>query len=337
MDLNKLKSTAKEMVSSGRGILAADESDKTIKKRFDTIGVESSPENHRIYRQLLFKTPQIEKYISGVILFDETIRQSTDEGTSFTSFLQERGIVPGIKVDGGTTELRGGSKEKVTLGIDGLADRVAQYSSLGARFSKWRAVITIGEGIPTDECIEENSDLLAQFAKISQEGGLVPIVEPEVLMEGEHDIDRCEIETYKTLKSVFSFLSKYGVEISGMLLKPNMIISGKENLRKSTTPEVAAATLRCFSEVLPKELPGVVFLSGGQSPEEATCNLNELNKRGFFCDLSFSFGRALQEPVLKAWYGKTENIKEAQKKFLKRARLNCLARRGEYSPDLEDE
>src|SRR3989344_1597182 len=188
MDLNKLKSTAKEMVSSGRGILAADESDKTIKKRFDTIGVESSPENHRIYRQLLFKTPQIEKYISGVILFDETIRQSTDEGTSFTSFLQERGIVPGIKVDGGTTELRGGSKEKVTLGIDGLADRVAQYSSLGARFSKWRAVITIGEGIPTDECIEENSDLLEQFAKISQEGGLVPIVEPEVLMEGEHDI-----------------------------------------------------------------------------------------------------------------------------------------------------
>jgi fructose-bisphosphate aldolase class I len=269
MDINKLNEVAKKLVAPGKGILAADESDKTIKKRFDTIGLESTLENHRIYRQLLFKTPEIGKYISGVILFDETIRQNTDEGILFAKYLTERSIMPGIKADRGTVEMVTGSLEKVTEGIDGLGERLAEYRSMGAQFTKWRAVITIknatpdsGQTIPTDECIQKNSDILARFAKISQKNDLVPIVEPEVLMDGDHNIEKCEEVTYKTLKTVFASLSKEGVDISGILLKPNMVISGKSCKEKASSKAVAESTLRCFSECLPKGLPGVVFLSG---------------------------------------------------------------------------
>ena len=324
------------MVAPGKGILAADESDNSIKKRFDSIGLESTPENHRLYRQLLFKTPDIEKYISGIILFDETIRQSTDENIPFAKYLADRGIIPGIKVDKGTKEFGEGGFEKMTMGIEGLSQRLAEYKAFGAAFTKWRAVITIAEGKPTDECLQKNAELLAQFAKISQEQDMVPIVEPEVLMDGDHDLRKCEEVTYKTLKKVFEILVKSGVNISGMLLKPNMVIQGKENPVKSSRREIAEATIRCFSDVIPRELPGVVFLSGGQNPQEATENLNEMNKIGFFTELSFSFGRALQEPVLKSWMGRSENIALAQKEFLKRASLNSLARYGKYSKDKEN-
>jgi fructose-bisphosphate aldolase class I len=336
MDVNRLNEIAKKLVAPGKGVLAADESDNTIKKRFDKVGLESTPENHRLYRQLLFKTPDIEKYIRGVILFDETIRQATDEGVTFAKYLANRGIISGIKVDKGTKELRAGSIEKVSEGVEGLSERLAEYRTLGAQFTKWRAVITIGDGFPTDECLRKNAELLSQFAKKSQENDMVPIVEPEVLMDGSHDLHKCEEVTYKTLKEVFGSLNAYGVDISGMLLKPNMVIQGKENLLKSSFEEIAKATIRCFSEVVPSELPGIVFLSGGQKPEEATLNLNEMNKIGFTTELSFSFGRALQEPVLKAWVGRNENVGLAQKEFIKRAYLNSLARFGKYLPEMEN-
>lgn len=337
MDVNKLNEIAKKLVAPGKGILAADESDGTIKKRFDRIGVESTPENHRVYRQLLFKTPEIEKYISGVILFDETIRQNTDEGVPFPKYLADRGIIPGIKVDKGTKELAEGSPEKITEGMNGLTERLIEYKNMGAQFAKWRAVITIGENIPTDDRIKINSDLLASYAKACQENDIVPIVEPEVLMDGDHDLHKCELITYKTLKMVFGALETVGVNYSGMLLKPNMVIQGSQYLTKSSSKEIAEATLRCFSEVIPEDLPGIVFLSGGQSPEAATENLNEMNKIGFRTPLSFSYGRALQEPVLKAWVGKSENIKLAQTEFLKRVKLNSLASKGEYSPEMEND
>lgn len=342
MDVNLLNETAKLLVAPGKGILAADESDNTIKKRFDKIGLESTPENHRIYRQLLFKTPNIQECISGVILFDETIRQKTDDGVAFTEFLTDRGIIPGIKVDKGTKELSEGSIEKITQGIDGLSERLSEYKGMGARFTKWRAVITIGDmslnsqDVPSDKCIKDNAELLAKFAKISQESGMVPIVEPEVLMDGNHDLHRCEEITYKTLKTVFSSLISSGVEISGMLLKPNMVIQGKESIAKASAREIAEASLRCLTEVVPGDLPGIVFLSGGQTPMQATENLNEMNKTGFFCELSFSFGRALQEPVLKAWMGRKENIEIAQKEFYHRAKMNSLARFGKYLPELKN-
>lgn len=331
-----LSDIARKLVAPGKGILAADESDKTIEKRFSSIGVESTSENHRIYRQLLFKTPGIEEYISGVILFDETIRQQSDEGIPFAKLLGDKGIMPGIKVDKGTKELEPGSPEKITEGLDDLEARLKEYRNLGAQFCKWRAVIAIGEKIPTDECINANALLLAKYAKLVQENDMVPIVEPEVLMDGGHDIQKSEEITYKTLKSVFKALNSEGVEVSGMLLKPNMVIKGKECLKESSAKEVAEATIRCFSEVIPQDLPGIVFLSGGQSPQEATENLNEMNKLGFYCELSFSYGRALQEPVLKVWAGKMENIENAQKAFYHRSKMNSLARLGKYLPELED-
>jgi fructose-bisphosphate aldolase class I len=335
MDVKLLSDIARKLVAPGKGILAADESDKTIEKRFNGIGVESTSENHRIYRQLLFKTPNIEEFISGVILFDETIRQQSDEGIPFAKLLEGKGIIPGIKVDKGTKELGPRSSEKVTEGLEDLDERLKEYKGIGAQFTKWRAVIAIGEKIPTDECINTNASLLAKYARLAQENNMVPIVEPEVLMDGGHDIQKCEEVTYITLKSVFKALNTEGVELSGMLLKPNMVIKGKEGLKESSAKEVAEATIRCFSEVIPRELPGIVFLSGGQGPEEATANLNEMNKRGFYCELSFSFGRALQEPVLKAWAGKTENIASAQKAFYYRSKMNSLARSGKYLPELE--
>ncbi len=336
MDIKLLNETAKKMVAPGKGILAADESDNTIKKRFDKIGLESTPENHRIYRQLLFKTPRIEEFISGVIMFDETIRQKSDDGIAFPKLLMGKGIIPGIKVDKGTKEMAAGSLEKITEGLEGLEERLSEYKSLGAGFTKWRAVIAIGDAIPTDECIQKNADTLAQFAKLSQAYDMVPIVEPEVLMDGGHDIQKCEEVTYKTLKKVFNSLITSGVEISGMLLKPNMVIQGEESGIKASSEEIAEATLRCFSEAVPRDLPGIVFLSGGQAPEEATNNLNEMNKIGFYSELSFSFGRALQEPVLTAWMGRVENVENSQKVFYHRAKMNSLARFGKYTPNLEN-
>jgi fructose-bisphosphate aldolase class I len=336
MDTRLLNETAKKLVAPGKGILAADESDNTIKKRFDKIGLESTPENHRIYRQLLFTTPGIEEFISGVILFDETIRQKTDNGVPFPRLLQGKEIIPGIKVDKGTKEIADTSLEKITEGLDGLDERLAEYNALGAQFTKWRAVITIGDGIPTDTCIQKNAELLAQYAKLSQANDMVPIVEPEVLMDGSHDLHKCEEVTYKTLKTVFSSLISAGVEISGMLLKPNMVIQGKESFTKASSKEIAEATIRCFTGVVPRELPGIVFLSGGQTPEEATENLNEMDKIGFYTQLGFSYGRALQDPVLKAWMGRKENVETAQKEFYHRAKMNSLARYGKYSSEMEN-
>lgn len=336
MNTHQLEENAQKLTANFKGILAADESTGTIKKRFDTISLESTEENHRVYRQLLFSTPEIEKFISGVILFDETIRQSNDDGIPFPKYLSNRDIVPGIKVDLGTKDLVNFPGEKFTQGLDGLKDRLLEYYDLGARFSKWRAVITIGDNVPSDVCIKTNAQNLAIFAGLSQEAGIVPIVEPEVLMDGKHDIKRCEEVTYSTLKTVFTHLMDYKIYLPGILLKPNMVISGKECSDKASSLEIAESTLRCFKEAVPQEVPGIVFLSGGQSPQEATENLNEINKIGGVWDLSFSYGRALQEPVLSAWGGRSENIVSAQTEFLKRARLNSLAREGKYDSSDEE-
>ncbi len=334
----ELRKTAKEMAAPGRGILAADESSPTIKKRFDTIGVESTEENRRAYRDILFTTRGLEQYISGVILFDETLRQSSADGTPFPQLLSSKGVVPGIKVDKGAKPLPGGAGEKITEGLDGLRDRLAEYRQLGARFTKWRAVITIGDGIPSQYCIDANAHALARYAALSQEGGLVPIVEPEVLMDGAHDIGRCEEVTERTLQSVFSALFQQRVLLEGMLLKPNMVISGSECERQASPQEIAEATVRCFLRQVPAAVPGIVFLSGGQSDLEATENLNAMNAMGSWpWELSFSYGRALQAPVLQAWQGKTENAAAAQQAFHHRARCNGAARSGSYTRELEME
>ena len=340
IDMNEaaLRDTAKELVAPGKGILAADESTGTIKKRFDTIGVESTPENHRIYRQLLFKTHGAEEFISGVILYDETIRQQTDEGVPFAKYLSDKGIIPGIKVDEGAVDMVNFSGEKITEGLDGLRGRLGEYKELGAKFTKWRAVISMGDAIPTDVCINMNAELLALFAAYSQEADLVPIVEPEVLMDGTHDIQKSEEVTYKTLKSVFKKLSEYKIYFPGMLLKPNWVHQGKDNPDKANDKQIAEATLKVLKEVIPPDVPGIVFLSGGDSPEESTGHLNAMNEMDDVAwQLSFSFGRALQEPVLKAWKGDPANIELAQKVFYKRAKLNSLARSGKYEGEIEEE
>jgi len=338
MDLSDAAAaTAAQLVAEGKGILAADESSPTIKKRFDSIDVESTEENRRDYRQLLFTTEGVEKFISGVILFDETIRQKTDDGTPLPELLDRRGIIPGIKVDQGKIDLTNFPGEKITEGLDRLGERLEEYRVLGARFTKWRAVITIiGETIPSRTCIEANAAALARFAALSQKSGLTPIVEPEVLMDGKHTIERCEEVTLATLDAVFSRLREHRVSLEGILLKPNMVLPGKECPQQSGPEGVAAATIRTFRAVVPAAAGGIVFLSGGQSPEEATANLNALNRTGPQpWELSFSFGRALQQPVLAAWKGKAENVPSAQQAFHRRARLNSLARRGEYTEDLE--
>jgi fructose-bisphosphate aldolase class I len=337
MDKKTLSEIAEKLVAPGKGILAADESMGTMEKRLSAIGLPSTEENRKNYRWLLFSTPEVEEYISGVIMFDETLKQKGDNDKFLAQILSNKGIIPGIKVDLGTKDLEGFPGEKVTEGLDGLKERLVEYKNLGAQFTKWRAVITIGENIPSDECINQNSERLSQFAILSQEANLVPIVEPEVLMDGGHDINKCAQVTYKTLKVVFNYLNDAGVFLNGMLLKPNMMLPGKDNPNKATSDEIAKATLDCFKEVIPEEVPGIVFLSGGQSPEEATANLNAINiLDNVSWQLSFSFGRALQEPVLKAWLGKEENVKLAQDAFYKRARLNSLARQGKYSPDKEN-
>ena len=336
MDRQALSDIAKTLVAPGKGILAADESTKTIKKRFDTIGIESNPENNRIYRQLLFTTQGVEEYISGVILYNETIRQATDEGVPFPKLLAEKGILPGIKVDAGTVDLVNFPGEKYTEGLDGLRERLTEYAQMGAKFSKWRSVITINGDTPTSPAIDISAVNLALYAALSQEAGLVPIVEPEVLMDGTHDIKKSEEVTYQTLKVVFGRLAEYKVDFSGMLLKPNWVHPGKDSGGIVDDGEIAVATLGVFREVVPQELPGIVFLSGGDSPEESTGHLNEMNKSTDLpWQLSFSFGRALQEPVIKAWAGKAENIKNAQNEFLKWAKLNSLARSGKYENSME--
>lgn len=325
----RLELTAKALVAEGKGILAADESSGTIEKRFDAIGVESTEENRRGYREMLLTVPGMESFISGVILFDETLRQATKAGVAFPKLLESKGIIPGIKVDKGAKDLAGFPGEKVTEGLDGLRERLAEYLELGARFAKWRAVITIGEGIPSKAVIDANAHALARYAALSQEAGLVPIVEPEVLMDGAHTIQRCEEVTEETLKSVFAGLKEFKVGLSGMLLKPNMVISGKECPQQASVEEVAEATLRCFRKVVPGEVPGIVFLSGGQSADLATRHLNAMNKMGGVpWQLSFSYARALQQEALQTWSGKTENVKAAQKAFYERAEKVSAARFG---------
>ena len=336
MHQRSLSATARALVAAGRGILAADESTGTIRKRLAGIDVESTEENRRRYRELLFSTEGVESFISGVILFDETIRQRDDDGVPFPELLSKRGIIPGIKVDRGAKPLAGHDGEKVTEGLDGLRERLDEYRGLGAGFGKWRAVITIGDGIPTRACIDANAHALARYAALCQEAGLVPIVEPEVLMDGAHSMARCEEVTEATLRSVFAALAAQDVLLEGTLLKPNMVLPGKESGEPATPERIAEATVRCFRRVVPAAVPGIVFLSGGQSPEEATANLNAMNAMGEHpWQLSFSYGRALQQPVLQAWRGDPSNADAARKAFYRRAELNGAARYGRYEPAME--
>ncbi len=331
-----LEEIARQMVAPGKGILAADESSPTIKKRFDSIGVESTEENRRGYRELLFTTPGAEQHISGVILFDETLRQGTRDGTPFPKLLAGKGIIPGIKVDAGAKSLAGAPGEKVTEGLDGLRERVADYFELGARFAKWRAVIAIGDGIPSDSCLDANAHALARYAALCVEGGLVPIVEPEVLMDGAHSIERCYEVTERTLRRVYEALYAQRVPLEQTILKPNMVLSGSEAKKRADVRSVAEATIRCLEHAVPAAVPGIVFLSGGQGDVEATEHLNAMNQIGGVpWQLSFSYGRALQAPPLKAWAGKSANVAAAQKAYLHRARCNGAARYGKYSAAME--
>lgn len=325
MDIGKLTDIAKSLVAPGKGILAADESTKTIQKRFDKIGISSNPETNLAYRKMLFTTVGMENYISGVILYDETIRQEI-EGQRVPAYLQSKGILPGIKVDKGVWKMANFPEEKITEGLDNLRDRLTEYSQMGAKFAKWRAVITIKEGIPTDTCIESNAEALARYAVLCQEQDIVPVVEPEVLMDGVHDLQKCQEVTARTLKAVFAKLTAHKVVLEGMILKPNMVISGKESSTQASAQEITKATLETFKEVVPAQVPGIVFLSGGQTPDEATENLAEINKIGGSWQLSFSYGRALQDEALTAWAGKEENIAAAQKAFLERAKKVSEAR-----------
>lgn len=327
MDINILKQTAKALVTSGKGVLAADESTGTIKKRFDAIGVESTENARLAYRQMLFSTPGIEEFISGVILYDETIRQSTTDGVSIPKLLADKGIIPGIKVDKGAWRMANFLEEKITEGLDDLRDRLTEYKELGAKFAKWRAVIAIGNEIPTDTCIESNAEVLARYATLCQEQDIVPIVEPEVLMDGSHDLEKCREVTTKTLKAVFDKLHAHKIALEGMILKPNMVISGKDAPVQVNSKEVAKATVETFLGVVPKEVPGIVFLSGGQTPDQATENLAVINQiPNSPWQLSFSYGRALQNEALTTWAGKDENIAASQKAFLERCKKVSLAR-----------
>jgi fructose-bisphosphate aldolase class I len=336
MGLQELEATARALVAPGKGILAADESTGTIKKRFDSIGVESTEDSRRAYREMLFTTEGMNEFISGVIMYDETIRQSSSGGIAFPKILEEQGVIPGIKVDTGAKDLPGFPGEKVTEGLDGLRERLAEYRDLGARFTKWRAVITIGEGIPTQNCIDANAEALARYAGLSQEAGLVPIVEPETLMDGDHAIERHYDATRRTLESLFDRLFAHRIELTGTLLKTNMVLSGKSASEQATVDEVATWTLRCLKESVPPAIPGIVFLSGGQTDEAATGHLSEMNRIGGVpWELSFSYGRALQAPALKAWGGKPEGLEVGKRAFYLRAKLNGAARSGSYSPDME--
>ena len=336
MNEKTLHEIACAMVEPGRGILAADESTGTIKKRFDSIGVESTEETRRSYREMLLTTPGMEQYISGVILYEETLFQATQDGTPFPKLLADKGVIPGIKVDTGAKDLAGAPGEKVTEGLDGLRERLARYHEAGARFAKWRAVITIGDGIPSDYCIGVNAHALARYAALCQEAGIVPIVEPEVLMDADNTIEICEDVTSRTLHAVFDELFRQRVLLEGMVLKPNMVISGKQCPVQADVDTVAAATLRTLKRCVPAAVPGIAFLSGGQSDEAATAHLNAMNAQGSGpWKLTFSYGRALQAPALKAWGGRHENFAAAQRAFAHRARMNSLATLAQYSQSQE--
>ena len=331
---SELEETAQHLVTEGRGILAADESTGTIGKRLAGIGIENTPEARRAYRELLFTTPGLGNYISGVILYDETIRQTSADGEPFVKLLQNHNIMPGIKVDTGAKPIAGCPGETVTEGLDGLRERLREYRGVGARFAKWRAVIKIGDGMPSRTCLSANAHALGRYAALCQEQDLVPIVEPEVLMDGGHDSDTCEEVTTQTLKCVFDALVEQRVVFEGMLLKPNMAVSGKDCDYQANVEEVAERTLRCLRRTVPAAVPGIVFLSGGQSSELATAHLNAMNAYGPHpWRLSFSYGRALQNQALKAWRGQAENHGAAQERLLRRARLNSLAARGAYTSE----
>jgi len=328
---NELHDTARAIVADRKGILAADESTGTIKKRFDSIGVESTEESRRFYRQLLFAAPGMEDSIGGVILYDETMRQAADDGTPFPEVLASKGVIPGIKVDTGAHDLPGFPGEKITEGLDGLRARLEEYRELGARFAKWRAVITIGDGIPSVACIRANAHALARYAALCQEAGIVPVVEPEVLMDADNTIERCYEVTSRTLKWTFHELIVQGVDLEGTLLKPNMVISGKGCPEQASSERIAEATIDCFLGVVPAAVPGIVFLSGGQSEVEATENLNAINKLGGPWPLSFSYGRAMQSAALKTWsQDLVGNLRKAQDTVFARARDNGLAALGQW-------
>jgi fructose-bisphosphate aldolase, class I len=333
-DLNE---TARALVAPGKGILAADESTGTIKKRFDSIGIESTEERRRAYRDMLFSTDGAADHISGVILYDETIRQSSADGVPFPKLLEQQGVIPGIKVDLGAKPLANAEGETITEGLDGLRDRLEEYRGLGAGFAKWRAVISIGEGIPSEYCIWTNAHALARYAALCLETGLVPIVEPEVLMDGDHTIERSFEVTSRTLHAVFTELRDQRVEFEDMLLKPNMVLSGYECSEQASDQNIAELTLKCFRRHVPAAVPGIVFLSGGQSDEDATARLNTMNAMGPHpWEISFSYGRALQAPSLKAWGGEDANVPAGQEAYLHRAKMNGLARSGSYSPEMEE-
>jgi fructose-bisphosphate aldolase class I len=334
----ELHETARSLVADGKGILAADESDSTIKKRFDSIGIESTEDNRRAYRDMLFTTPGAEEFISGVILFDETIRQNGHDGEPFPKLLQSRGIIPGIKVDKGAKPLALSEGETITEGLDGLRERLAEYYELGARFAKWRATYSISDDLPSNYCIWTNAHALARYAALSQEAGIVPIVEPEVLQDGTHTIERSYEVTGHVLDAVYRELFDQRIDLAGTLLKPNMVLSGYSASNRADVDEVADYTLRCFYKHVPAAVPGIVFLSGGQSDEDATAHLNAMNARGPHpWQISFSYGRALQAPSLKAWGGKPENVEAGQRAYYHRAKMNSAARTGVYAPEMERE
>jgi fructose-bisphosphate aldolase class I len=338
MNQGELARIAKAMVAKNKGILAADESSGTITKRFTSIKIESTEENRRTYRELLFTAPGVAEYISGVILYDETIRQKTKDGTPFPEYLAKQGIIPGIKVDTGAKPLAFFKGETITEGLDGLRERLVEYYKLGARFAKWRAVIDIGDGIPTSFAIQANAHALARYAALCQENDIVPIVEPEVLMDGAHTIERCEEVTHTVLQTVFDQLFEHRILLEGMVLKPNMVISGKKAPKRAGPEQVAEATLRVLKRHVPPAVPGIAFLSGGQSSEEATLHLSLMNKAGPLpWSLTFSYGRALQDDALKTWAGQPANFAAAQKQMAKRARLNSLATTGSYSTSMESQ
>lgn len=339
MASHDLESTARALVDDGKGILAADESISTITKRFATLKIESTADSRRTYREMLFTTPGVSEFISGVIMYDETIRQKSSKGTPLAELLSAQGIIPGIKVDTGAKPLAGSPEEKITEGLDGLRDRLKEYRGMGARFAKWRAVIQITDTFPSTACVRVNANALGRYAALCQEQGLVPIVEPEVLMDGPHTIERCDTVTSFALHTVFAALFEQNVSLEGMLLKPNMVISGKECPKQASVQEVATATLRCLRRHVPTAVPGIVFLSGGQTDVVATAHLNAINKLDVLkpWKVTFSYGRALQDPALQAWHGKNENLKAGQQAFSHRAKCNGSASVGRYTDTMEGE
>ncbi|HUF59105.1 MAG TPA: class I fructose-bisphosphate aldolase [Actinomycetota bacterium] len=335
--MDPMRETARELVAPGKGILAADESGGTIKKRFDQIGVDSTEQSRRDYRQLLFTTPGLGEHISGVILFDETIRQSTDDGTPLTDVLEKAGVIAGIKVDAGAKPLALFEGETVTEGLDGLRERLTEYRELGARFAKWRATYFIGDDLPSDFAVLANGHAMARYAALCEEAGIVPIVEPEVLMDGDHDLAACEAATGRALQVLYAQMTDHRVDLTGTLLKVNMVVPGKGAATQVDDTMIAEATLRTLRAHVPEEVPGIVFLSGGMTDEEATSRLNEINRQGGApWGISFSYGRALQQGPLKAWGGSASNVEAAQAALAHRARMNGLARNGEWSPSMEE-